>query len=114
MALRLVRWLKSAPSDGPRSFAEAACGYLDQGSFVTGPVRCCGRATAVRAVGGHARLLGGCERREVQNRHFGRVAPRQQAAGSTAEDPIPVEGFSTRSSPAGAQAPVLLVPGLDG
>jgi len=94
MALRLVRWLKVSPvADGPRSFAEAPAATWTRAVSWTGPVRAAGGRPRSRPVGGYARLLGRiAERREVQNRHFAELLRDQQAAGSTAEDPIPVEG----------------------
>jgi hypothetical protein len=113
MALRLVRWLKatSAGAD-PASLAEAAQGYLDQGSFADRARSVLRAGDAVRGLSeGYARLLGRvAERREAQNRRFAELLREQTAIGGNAVDPLPVERIIAEVvGPLAAHAPVLLV-----
>jgi hypothetical protein len=114
MALRLVRWLKvTAATPEPRSLAEAARDYLDQGGFVDwarSVLRSGGEP--VRGLSeGFARLLGQvAQRREDQNRRFAELLRDQTAAAGAAADPVPVERILDEVvAPLAAHVPVLLV-----
>src|SRR5262249_10377483 len=113
MALRLVRWLKTAAGmAGPRSLAEAARDYLDQGSFVDWARSVLRAGDPVRGLSeGYARLLGRVTgRREGQNHYFAELLRDQLAAGGTAVDPVPVERILDEVvAPLAAQAPVLVI-----
>jgi hypothetical protein len=113
MALRLVRWLKAAGGTAcPRSLAEAARQYLDQGSFVDWARSVLRAGDPVRGLSeGYARLLGRvAARREGQNRCFAELLRDQLAAVSTAVDPVPVERILDEVvAPLAAHAPVLVI-----
>jgi hypothetical protein len=113
MALRLVRWLKAAAdTTGPRSLAEAARDYLDQGSFVDWARSVLRAGDPVRGLSeGYARLLGRvAERRERQNRGFAELLRDQLAAGGAAVDPVPVERVLDEvAAPLAAHAPILVI-----
>jgi hypothetical protein len=113
MALRLVRSLKAtAETACPRSLAEAARQYLDQGSFVDWARSVLRAGDPVRGLSeGYARLLGRvAERREGQNRCFAELLRDQLAASGNAPDPVPVERVLDEVvAPLAAHAPVLVI-----
>jgi hypothetical protein len=117
MALRLVRWLETAPGTAePASLSEAAWDYVAQGGFVDWARSVLRAGDPVRSLSeGYARLLGRVvERREAQNRHFAELLRDQLSAGRVAVDPVPVEQILDEVvAPLAAHVPVLLVV-LDG
>jgi hypothetical protein len=113
MALRLVRWLRT--TDGmaaPSSLAEAAQGYLAQGSFVDWARSVLRIGDPVRKLSeGYAILMGRvAERRQAQNHRFAELLRDQVAAGQAGTDPVSVERILDEVlAPLAAHAPVLLV-----
>ena len=113
MALRLVRWLKTAGGTAePVSLVESARAYLDQGGFVDWARSVLRAGDPVRGLSeGYARLLGlVAERREAQNRRFADLLRDQSEAGSPPVDLLPVERVLDEVvAPLAAHAPVLLL-----
>jgi hypothetical protein len=113
MALRLVRWLKSAADTAePSSMAEAAHRYMEQGCFVDWARSVLRSAEPVRGLSeGYAALVGRViESRQVQNRRFAELLRDQTAVGRAGTDPVPVERILDEVvAPLAAHAPVLLV-----
>jgi hypothetical protein len=113
MALRLVRWLRTARSQTvPGSLAEAAGRYAGEGAFVDWA------RSALRGGDPHRELSAAYEQllaavaveRERQNQRFGELLAGWIASGSTGPDVIAIEQvLNSVVLPLAASAPVLLL-----